>query len=109
QRAPRSPVINGNNRTMQITLSQSYPTFFMKVFGASFRNVVVSTTATAQYIGGRGCIYALAGGRGLNVSVGGSINVPNCNVFSNQGISGGGSIRAAAIGSRFGSSVTATP
>jgi hypothetical protein len=101
--------INGNTKTIQVQVTNVYPTFFMRIFGGSLANVTVSTTATAQYLGGLGCIYALTGGGGLNVSGGRIVNVPNCNVFSNQGISGGGSIRAAAIGSHNGSSVTATP
>lgn len=104
---PTHITLNGNANTMQVTVQSTYPTFFMRIFGASFRNAIVSTTATAQYVGSRGCIYALTGGSGLNV--GGTLNVPNCNVFSNEGISGGGSIRAAAVGSHSGSSITATP
>jgi Putative Flp pilus-assembly TadE/G-like len=101
--------LNGNANTMQVTVADIYPTFFMRIFGGSFRNVTVSTIATAQYLGSRGCIYALTGGGGITLGGGATVNVPNCNVFSNQGISGGGSILAAAIGSHNGSSVTATP
>ncbi len=99
--------INGNANTMQVQVTNIYPTFFMRIFGASMRNVTVSTVATAQYLGGRGCIYALTGGGGLNVT--GTVNVPNCNVISNQNISGGGSITAASIGAHGRSSVAATP
>ena len=70
----------------------------MRVFGASLRTATISTTATAQYLGGRGCIYALTGGTGINLSGGGSINTPNCNVISNQSITGRGAITAAAVG-----------
>jgi Flp pilus assembly protein TadG len=101
--------LNGNPNTMQVTVADIYPTFFMRIFGGSFRNVTVSTIATAQYVGSRGCIYALTGGGGITLGGGATVDVPNCNVFSNQGISGGGTIRAAAIGSHNGSSVTATP
>ncbi len=79
----------------------------MRIFGGALRNVTVSTTATAQYLGGRGCIYALTGGGGLNVT--GNVDVPNCNVISNQNITGGGSITAASIGAHGRSSVAATP
>jgi Flp pilus assembly protein TadG len=99
--------INGNANTMQVQVTNIYPTFFMRIFGGALRNVTVSTTATAQYLGGRGCIYALTGGGGLNVT--GNVDVPNCNVISNQNITGGGSITAASIGAHGRSSVAATP
>ncbi len=95
--------------TMLVQVSNTYPTFFMRVFGGSLSNVSVSTSATARYIGARGCIYALTGGGGITVGGGNTINVPNCDVFYNQGISGGGTIRAAAIGSHNASSLSATP
>src|SRR5262249_19121654 len=100
--------INGNNKTIQVQVTNVYPTFFMRILGGSFNNVTVTTSATAQYLGGRGCIYALTGGSGINVTA--SVNAHNCNVFSNGGISGGGSITAAAIGTVGGSSLgCATP
>jgi len=99
----------GNPNTMQVVVTDIYPTFFMRIFGAAMRNVTVSTTATAQYLGGRGCIYALAGGNGINLSGAGNIDVPNCNVFSNQNISGAGSITAAAVGASGSSTVASTP
>ena len=99
--------INGNNNTMQVQVSNIYPTFFMRIFGGAFSNVTVSTTATAQYLGGRGCIYALTGGGGINVT--GNIDVRNCNVISNQNITGGGSITAAAVGAHGRSSVASNP
>jgi Flp pilus assembly protein TadG len=98
--------LNGNANTMQVTVSDIYPTFFMRIFGGSFRNVTVSTTATAQYIGSRGCIYALTGGNGISVN--GTVTVRNCNVISNQNITGGGSLTAAAVGAH-GSSIGTTP
>jgi Flp pilus assembly protein TadG len=99
----------GNNNTMQVVVTDIYPTFFMRIFGAANRNVTVSTTAIAQYLGGRGCIYALTGGTGINLSGAGNIDVPNCNVISNQNISGAGSITAAAVGAHGRSSVASTP
>jgi Flp pilus assembly protein TadG len=100
--------INGNGNTLQVQVTNSYQTFFMRILGGSFSTVNVSTTATAQYVGSRGCIYALTGGGGINVAGGGSINVPNCNVISNQDINGRGSILAAAVGAH-GSSIGTTP
>jgi Flp pilus assembly protein TadG len=100
--------INGNANTMQVLVKNIYPTFFMRIFGGSFRNVTVSTTATAQYLGGRGCIYALTGGTGITLSGAGSINVPNCNIISNQNITGRGAITAAAVGAH-GRSIATTP
>lgn len=98
--------LNGNANTMQVTVADIYPTFFMRIFGGSFRNVTVSTAATAQYIGSRGCIYALTGGNGISVN--GTVTVRNCNVISNQNITGGGSLTAAAVGAH-GSSIGTTP
>jgi Flp pilus assembly protein TadG len=95
---PTRTSINGNTDTMQVQVTNTYPTFFMRVFGAALRTATISTTATAQYLGGRGCIYALTGGTGITLSGGGSINTPNCNVISNQSISGRGAITAAAVG-----------
>jgi Flp pilus assembly protein TadG len=100
--------LNANSNTMQVTVANTYPTFFMRVFGGAFRNVTVSTVATAQYIGGRGCIYALSAGTGITLSGAGSINVPNCNVISNQSITGRGAITAAAVGAH-GRSIGTTP
>lgn len=99
--------INGNANTMQVQVTNIYPTFFMRIFGGAMRNVTVSTVATAQYLGGRGCIYALTGGGGINVT--GTVNVRNCNVISNQNITGGGSITAASVGAHGRSSVASTP
>jgi hypothetical protein len=105
---PTRVTLNTNNNAMQVIVANSYPTFFMRIFGGSFTKVNVSTVATAQYIGGRGCIYALTGGTGITLSGGGSINVPNCNIISNQNISGGGAITAAAVGAH-GTSIGTTP
>lgn len=95
--------INGNGNTLQVQITNSYQTFFMRVLGNSFQNVTVSTVATAQYLGGRGCIYALTGGTGITLGGGGSIDVPNCNVLSNESITGRGAITAAAVGAHGGS------
>jgi hypothetical protein len=95
---PTRTSINGNTDTMQVEVRNTYPTFFMRVFGAALRTATISTTATAQYLGGRGCIYALTGGTGINLSGGGNIDTPNCNVISNQSITGRGAITAAAVG-----------
>jgi Flp pilus assembly protein TadG len=103
---PVRTVLNGNGNTMQVTVQNTYPTFFMRIFGGSFNNAVVSTIATAQYVGSRGCIYALTGGNGINVT--NTVNVRNCNVISNQNITGGGSLTAAAVGAH-GSSIGTTP
>jgi Flp pilus assembly protein TadG len=100
--------INGNGNTMQVQITNSYQTFFMRVLGNSYQNVTVSTVATAQYLGGRGCIYALTGGTGITLNGGGSIDVPNCNVISNESITGGGAITAAAVGAHV-SSIGSTP
>jgi Flp pilus assembly protein TadG len=105
---PTRITLNTNNNTMQVIVANSYPTFFIRIFGGSFTKVAVSTLATAQYIGGRGCIYALTGGTGITLSGGGSINVPNCNILSNQNISGRGAITAAAVGAH-GTSIGTTP
>jgi putative Flp pilus-assembly TadE/G-like protein len=105
---PTRVTLNTNNNALQVVVANTYPTFFMRIFGGSFTKVAVSTVATAQYIGGRGCIYALTGGSGITVNGGGSINVPNCNILSNQSISGGGAITAAAVGAH-GTSITTTP
>jgi hypothetical protein len=105
---PTRVTLNTNNNALQVTVANSYPTFFMRIFGGSFAKIAVSTVATAQYIGGRGCIYALTGGTGITLSGGGSINVPNCNILSNQNINGRGAIIAAAVGAH-GSSITTTP
>jgi Flp pilus assembly protein TadG len=107
--AATQTAVNGNNNTMQVVVTNVYPTFFMRIFGASMRNVTVSTTAIAQYLGGRGCIYALTGGTGINLSGAGSIDTPNCNVISNQSITGRGAITAAAVGAHNRSIGTTPP
>ncbi len=95
---PTPITLNGNTNTMQVTVANTYDTFFMRIFGGSLTKITVSTSATAQYLGGRGCIYALTGGNGITVT--GNVNVPNCNVISNQNITvnGGASLTAAAVG-----------
>jgi hypothetical protein len=95
---PTPITLNGNTNTMQVTVANTYDTFFMRIFGGSLTKITVSTKATAQYLGGRGCIYALTGGNGITVT--GNVDVPNCNVISNQNITvnGGASLTAAAVG-----------
>ncbi len=97
----------GNNNTMQVTISESYPTFFMRILGTSFNNVNVSTTATAQYLGSRNCIYALKGGGGINVNA--AVTLDNCGIIDNQSLAGGGSVRAASVGVFGTSSITTIP
>jgi Flp pilus assembly protein TadG len=103
---PTQTTLNGNTNTMQVTISKSYQTFFMRVFGGSFQNVTVSTTATAQYLGSRNCIYALKGGGGINVT--GAVTLDNCGIIDNQSLTGGGSIQAASVGVH-GASITTNP
>jgi Flp pilus assembly protein TadG len=101
-----TPTPNVGTNTMVVKVQASYPTFFMRIFGGSFQNAIVSTTATAQYVGSRGCIYALTGGNGINVT--GTVTAKNCNVISSQNITGSGSITAAAVGAH-GTSIGTTP
>jgi len=105
---PTQITVGGNNNTMQVTVSENYQTFFMRILGGSFNNVTVSTTATAQYLGSRNCIYALQGGGGITVSGAGSVNVTNCGIIDNESLAGGGSITAASVGVH-GSSIGTTP
>jgi Flp pilus assembly protein TadG len=106
---PTPTTFNGNGNAMNVVVSEAYDTFFMKVFGPAFQKVTVSTTATAQYLGSRNCIYALKGGGGINVNGGGSLNVPNCGIIDNQSLGGGGSVTAAAVGVHGFSSIATNP
>lgn len=106
---PTPTTFNGHGNAMNVTISESYPTFFMQVFGAAFRHVTVSTAATAQYLGSRNCIYALKGGGGINVNGAGSVNAPNCGIIDNQSLGGGGNVTAASVGVHGTSSITTIP
>jgi hypothetical protein len=93
----RGPMnFNGNPNAVQVEVSAIHPTFFMRIFGASMATATVATSATAQYLGQRTCIYALAGGGGIDVT--GNVDVPNCGVIDDENLTGFGRVTAASIG-----------
>jgi Flp pilus assembly protein TadG len=106
---PTQKTVNGNVNSVQVEVSAIHPTFFMKIFGGSMANATVATTATASYTGARNCIYALAGGGGIDVT--GNVDVPNCGVIDDENLTGRGRITASSIGvhgtSRAGTNPTA--
>jgi hypothetical protein len=99
--------LNGNPNTVEVEVSAIHPTFFMKIFGAAMANATVATTAEAQYSGGRSCIFALAGGGGIDNT--GTVDVPNCGVLDDENLTGRGRFTAASVGVHGTSRIATTP
>jgi Flp pilus assembly protein TadG len=100
---PTSGAYAANSNAVQVDVSQSQPTYFMRVFGWSA--VPVSTTAVAVTLGSGSCVYSLDPSASGATTVGGTASVNSaCGLYDNSSsgsaltVSGGGTITAPLVG-----------
>jgi Putative Flp pilus-assembly TadE/G-like len=97
----------GKPNAVQVQVFADHPNFFMRIFGPALSTTSFTTTATAQYVQARNCMFALPGGGGITINA--TVNMVNCSVLDAQNLNGTGSLTAAAIGVSGTSSLTTTP
>jgi hypothetical protein len=107
---PTSGPYAANSNAVEVDVSQSQPTYFMKVLG--WQAVPVSTTAVAVTLGSGSCIYSLDPHLSGATTVGGTASVNStCGLYNNSDsssaltVSGGGTITAPLVGVVGGTSV----
>jgi hypothetical protein len=100
---PTSGPFATNSNAVEVDVSQSQPTYFMKVLG--WQAVPVSTTAVAVTTGSGSCIYSLDPHVSGATTVGGTASVSSaCGLYDNSDsssaliVSGGGTITAPLVG-----------
>ncbi|HEV7987155.1 MAG TPA: TadG family pilus assembly protein [Candidatus Binataceae bacterium] len=100
---PTSGPYAANSNAVEVDVSQTQPTYFMKVLG--MQTVPVSTTAVAVTTGSGSCIYSLDPSVSDAVDVGGTASVSSaCGMYVNSDSSsalivhGGGTITAPLVG-----------
>jgi Flp pilus assembly protein TadG len=108
---PTAGPFAANTNAVEVNVSQTQNTYFMKVLG--FQTVPVSTTAVAVTLGSGSCIYSLDRSASGAITVGGSASVNSgCGIYDNSdsssalSVSGGGSITAPLIGVVGGTSIS---
>jgi len=97
----------GTPNAVRVNVTADHPNFFMRIFGPALSTTSFTTTATAQYVQARNCMFALPGGGGITINS--MVNMANCSVLDAQNLNGTGSLTAAAIGVSGTSSLTTTP
>ena len=100
---PTSGPFAANSNAVQVDVSETQPTYFMKVLG--FSSVPVATTATAVTLGSGSCIYSLDPAASGAITVGGTATVTSsCGLYDDSSsssaltVSGGGTITAPLVG-----------
>jgi Flp pilus assembly protein TadG len=100
---PTSGPYSANSNAVEVDVSQTQPTYFMKVLG--MRSVPVSTTAVAVTLGSGSCVYSLDPSASGATTVGGTAAVSSaCGLYDNSTsssaliVSGGGTITAPLVG-----------
>jgi Flp pilus assembly protein TadG len=100
---PTSGPFAANSNAVEVDVSQSQPTYFMKVLG--WQAVPVSTTAIAVTTGSGSCIYSLDPHVSGAITVGGTATVGSaCGLYDNSDsssaliVSGGGTITSPLVG-----------
>jgi Putative Tad-like Flp pilus-assembly len=100
---PTSGPYAANFNAVQVDVSQTQPTYFMKVLG--MQSVPVSTTAVAVTLGSGSCVYSLDPSASGATTVGGTAAVNSaCGLYDNSSsssaltVSGGGTITAPLVG-----------
>jgi Flp pilus assembly protein TadG len=100
---PTSGPYAANSNAVQVDVSQTQPTYFMKVLG--MQTVPVSTTAVAVTLGSGSCVYSLDPSASGATTVGGTASVSSaCGLYDNSSsssaltVSGGGTITAPLVG-----------
>jgi len=100
---PQSGPFSSNSNAVEVKVSQSQPTYFMRVLGWS--SVPVTADAVALTVSGGSCVYALdsTASGAVTVTGTGSIN-SQCCLYDNSNnssaltVSGGGTITAPLVG-----------
>jgi hypothetical protein len=107
---PTSGPFASNSNAVEVDVSQSQPTYFMKVLG--WQNVPVSTSAVAVTLGSGPCVYSLDPHASGAITVGGTASVNSgCGLYDNSDnssaltVSGGGTITAPLVGVVGGTSI----
>jgi Flp pilus assembly protein TadG len=100
---PTSGPFAANSNAVQVDVSQTQPTYFMKVLGWS--SVPVSTTAVAVTLGSGSCVYSLDPTQPGALTVGGTASVSSAcgfyvdsNSSSALTVGGGGAITSPLVG-----------
>jgi Flp pilus assembly protein TadG len=100
---PTSGPYAANSNAVEVDVSQTQPTYFMKVLG--MQTVPVSTTAVAVTLGSGSCVYSLDPGASGATTVGGTASLTSaCGLYDNSSsssaltVSGGGTITAPLVG-----------
>jgi Flp pilus assembly protein TadG len=100
---PTSGPFAANSNAVEVDVSQSQPTYFMKVLG--WAAVPVSTSAVAVTLGSGSCIYSLDQSASGAITVAGTASVTSaCGLYDNSisgtalTVSGGGTITAPLVG-----------
>ncbi len=100
---PTSGPFAANVNAVEVDVSQTQSTYFMRVLG--FRTVPVSTAAVAVTLGSGSCVYGLDRSASPAVNVGGSASLNSaCGLYVNSDssgaltVSGGGTITATLVG-----------
>jgi hypothetical protein len=107
---PSSGPYAANSNAVEVDVSQTQPTYFMKVLGV--QTVPVSTTAVAVTLGSGSCVYSLNPSASGATTVGGTASVSSaCGLYDNSSsssaltVSGGGTITAPLVGVVGGTSI----
>jgi hypothetical protein len=88
-----------NTAYVEVIVSQSQPTVFMRAFGRN--TMTVSARAVATLGVSQGCVYTLSSsGTGINWNGSGATNVPACSILDDSSVifGGSGSVTAQSIG-----------
>jgi len=118
-----NPPASGPNQGVQgyveVLISKSQPTFFIRVVPGGSTSSTVTARAVGRLGNAKGCMYSLQsslGGSGVTIHHGSVVNAQNCAIIDNGNLTvhSGATLTASAIGvggtvSNFGSPVTPTP
>ena len=108
---PQSGPYATNSNAVQVVVSQTQPTYFIRVLG--WQNVPVSTVAVGLTVSGGSCVYALDPSASGTVTVTGTASLNStCGVYDNSDnsssaliVSGGGVLQAPLVGVVGGTSI----
>jgi len=101
---PQSGPYATNSNAVQVVVSQTQPTYFIRVLG--WQNVPVSTAAVGLTVSGGSCVYALDPTASGTVTVTGTASLNStCGIYDNSDnsssaliVSGGGVLQAPLVG-----------
>ena len=101
---PQSGPYATNSNAVQVVVSQTQPTYFIRVLG--WQNVPVSTVAVGLTVSGGSCVYALDPSASGTITVAGTASLNStCGLYDNSDnsssaliVSGGGVLKAPLVG-----------